>query len=96
MKIANSVADLVGNTPLVRINRAAQGSRAKIVAKLEFYSPARASRTASGLDDRGRRARRQDRPDTVIVEPTSGNTGIALAWVCAVKATSACSSCPSR
>src|ERR1051326_735333 len=86
MKIANSVADLVGNTPLVRINRLAQGSRAKIVAKLEFYSPGASVKDRIGVSmiEAAERAGKIG-PDTVIVEPTSGNTGIALAWVCAVK-----------
>src|SRR5678815_5281825 len=82
MKIANSVAELVGNTPLVRINRLAQGSRAKIVAKLEFYSPGASVKDRIGVSmiEAAERAGKIG-PDTVIVEPTSGNTGIALAWV---------------
>src|SRR3954464_12213334 len=86
MKIANSVTELVGNTPLVRINRLAQGCGAKIVAKLEFYSPAAnvKDRIGVAMIEAAERAGKIG-PDTVIVEPTSGNTGIALAWVCAVK-----------
>jgi cysteine synthase A len=86
MRIANSVIDLVGNTPLVRINRLAKDSRAKIVAKLEFYSPAANVKDRIGVA-MIEAAERDGRigPGTVIVEPTSGNTGIALAWVCAVK-----------
>src|SRR6476660_4067986 len=86
MKIANSVTELVGNTPLVRINRLAQGCGAKIVAKLEFYSPGANVKDRIGVSmiEAAERAGRIG-PDTVIVEPTSGNTGIALAWVCAVK-----------
>src|SRR4029450_5703617 len=86
MKIANSVVELVGNTPLVRINRLAQGCGAKIVAKLEFYSPGANVKDRIGgsvIEAAGRPGKIG--PDTVIVEPTSGNTGIALAWVCAVK-----------
>jgi cysteine synthase A len=86
MKIANSVVELVGNTPLVRINRLAQGCGAKIVAKLEFYSPGANVKDRIGVSmiEAAERAGKIG-PDTVIVEPTSGNTGIALAWVCAVK-----------
>ena len=86
MKIADSVLDLVGHTPLVRINRLAQGCRAQVVGKLEFYSPGASVKDRIGVamvlaaEREGRLA-----PDSVIVEPTSGNTGIALAWVCAVK-----------
>jgi cysteine synthase A len=86
MKIAGSMTELVGNTPLVRINRLAKDSRATIVAKLEFYSPAANVKDRIGVA-MIEAAEREGRigPDTVIVEPTSGNTGIALAWVCAVK-----------
>ena len=86
MRIANSMTELVGNTPLVRINRLAQGSQAKIIAKLEFYSPAANVKDRIGVSmiEAAERAGKIG-PDTVIVEPTSGNTGIALAWVCAVK-----------
>jgi cysteine synthase A len=86
MRIADSMIDLVGNTPLVRINRMAKGWHAQIVAKLEFYSPAANVKDRIGVA-MIEAAEREGRigPDTVIVEPTSGNTGIALAWVCAVK-----------
>jgi cysteine synthase A len=86
MRIADSVVDLVGNTPLVRINRLAQGCQAQVLAKLEFYSPGASVKDRIGVAMilAAERAGKL-RPDTVIVEPTSGNTGIALAWVCAVK-----------
>jgi cysteine synthase len=86
MRIADSVIDLVGNTPLVRINRLAQGCQAQVLAKLEFYSPGASVKDRIGVAMilAAERAGKL-RPDTVIVEPTSGNTGIALAWVCAVK-----------
>jgi cysteine synthase A len=86
MKIAKSMMELVGNTPLVRINRLAKGCGAQIVAKLEFYSPAANVKDRIGVSmiEAAERAGKIG-PDTVIVEPTSGNTGIALAWVCAVK-----------
>jgi cysteine synthase A len=86
MRIADSVLDLVGNTPLVRINRLAQGCHAQVVGKLEFYGPGASVKDRIGVA-MVLAAEREGKlkPDTVIVEPTSGNTGIALAWVCAVK-----------
>ena len=86
MKIADSALDLVGNTPLVRINRLAKGCAAQVVAKLEFFSPGASVKDRIGVS-MVLAAEREGRlkPDTVIVEPTSGNTGIALAWVCAVR-----------
>jgi len=86
MKIANSVIDLVGNTPLVRINRLTQGIGAQVVAKLEFYSPAANVKDRIGVSmiEAAERAGKL-KPGMTVVEPTSGNTGIALAWVCAVK-----------
>jgi cysteine synthase A len=86
MNIADSVIDLVGNTPLVRINRLAKGLGAQVVAKLEFFGPGASVKDRIGVSMilAAERAGKL-KPDTVIVEPTSGNTGIALAWVCAVK-----------
>jgi cysteine synthase A len=86
MKIANSVTDLIGNTPLVRINRLAAGAKAEVAAKLEFYNPSHSVKDRIGLAmiDAAEKAGRI-RPDTIIVEPTSGNTGIALAMVCAAR-----------
>jgi cysteine synthase len=86
MKIANSVTDLIGNTPLVRINRLAAGAKAEIAAKLEFYNPAHSvkDRIGAAMIDAAEKAGRI-KPDTIIVEPTSGNTGIALAMVCAAR-----------
>ena len=86
MRIADSVIDLVGNTPLVRINRLAQGCRAQVLAKLEFYSPGASVKDRIGASmilaaERDGKLK----PGMTVVEPTSGNTGIALAWVCAVK-----------
>ena len=86
MRIADSVVDLVGNTPLVRINRLAQGCRAQVLAKLEFYSPGASVKDRIGVSmilaaERDGKLK----PGMTVVEPTSGNTGIALAWVCAVK-----------
>ncbi len=86
MKIANSVTDLIGDTPLVRINRLAAGAKAEVAAKLEFYNPAHSVKDRIGLAmiDAAEKAGRI-KPDTIIVEPTSGNTGIALAMVCAAR-----------
>jgi len=86
MKIANNVTDLIGNTPLVRIQRLADGLPAQVIAKLEFFNPAHSVKDRIGAamiaaaEEAG-----QIGPDTIIVEPTSGNTGIALAMVCAAK-----------
>jgi cysteine synthase A len=86
MRIADSAVELVGNTPLVRINRLAKGCHAQVVAKLEFFAPGASVKDRIGVSMilAAERAGKLS-PDTVIVEPTSGNTGIALAWVCAVK-----------
>jgi len=86
MRIANDVTELVGNTPLVRIRRLTRGAAGQVVAKLEFYSPAHSVKDRIGVSmiDAAEKAGRI-KPDTIILEPTSGNTGIGLAFVCAAR-----------
>lgn len=86
MNIVNDVTDLIGNTPLVRINRLTEGLKAKVVAKLEYFNPAHSVKDRIGLSMIVA-AEEADliKQDTIILEPTSGNTGIALAFVCAAR-----------
>jgi cysteine synthase A len=86
MRIANDVTELIGNTPLVRIRNLAKGAGAQILAKLEYHNPAHSVKDRIGLAmiEAAEQAGKIG-PDTVIVEPTSGNTGIALAMVCAAR-----------
>lgn len=86
MKIANSITDLIGNTPLVRLNKISENLEADIVAKLEFFNPGGSvkDRIGNAMIEAAEKQGILDK-DTVIIEPTSGNTGIALAYVAAVK-----------
>jgi len=86
MRIANDVTQLIGNTPLVRINRLSAGCAAEIVAKLEFQNPAASVKDRIGVSMiDAAQAAGKIKPDTIVLEPTSGNTGIALAMVCAAR-----------
>ncbi|MHB8156537.1 MAG: cysteine synthase A [Desulfocucumaceae bacterium] len=86
MKIADSITELVGSTPLLRLNKFARGAAAQVLAKLEYFNPGGSIKDRIGLymiaraEERGRVG-----PGSVIIEPTSGNTGIGLAMVCASK-----------
>ncbi len=86
MKIAKNVTELIGNTPLVRLNRISKGAKAEIVVKLESFNPAHSvkDRIGESMIEAAEKAGKI-KQDTIIVEPTSGNTGIALAMVAAAR-----------
>jgi len=86
MRIGESLVDLVGDTPLLRLARLFQGAPARVLGKLEFFNPASSVKDRTGLSmvmaaERSGKLK----PGMTIVEPTSGNTGIALAWIAAVR-----------
>ena len=86
MRIAEDVTKLIGNTPLVRLRRVVAGARGEVVAKLEFQNPAHSVKDRIGVSmiDAAERAGKIGK-DTIILEPTSGNTEIGLAFVCAAR-----------
>jgi len=85
-KIANSITDLIGNTPLVRLHRVTEGAPAEVLVKLEYQNPGGSVKDRIGLSMiEAAEAAGKINADTIILEPTSGNTGIGLAMVAAAK-----------
>jgi cysteine synthase A len=95
MKYYSNVRHTIGNTPLVRLHRMAEGLKAVIYAKLEYFNPLGSvkDRIASAMIEAAEKEGKIG-PETLIIEPTSGNTGIALAFVCAVKGYRLCLTMP--
>ncbi|MGZ6792900.1 MAG: pyridoxal-phosphate dependent enzyme, partial [Mycobacteriales bacterium] len=97
MQVANSIIDLVGNTPLVRLNRVTEGIAATVLAKVEYFNPGGSVKDRIAVrmvEDAERSGALQ--PGGVIVEPTSGNTGVGLAIVAQQRGYSCVFVCPDK